>query len=315
MTQITRRRVLSTAAGLGAGLAVASKTGANSSNPLPQWGGTSGTTDLQAGPLGLNPALDPGQVPVAIRIPDAGVDAEVEQQQIVDGQMLDPSGPWVVAWYDQTARAGEMGNCVGSGHVDYWDVGPAVFYEVAGLQPGARMDVIGKDGAIYVYEVENIQRVEIASLTVEQLNSAEMVGRTDYPALTLITCGGEFNGEFYTQRDIIRGRLASVEGVQVADAPPAEAPADEPAADEVPEEPAAAPAGGTLAEGAQATVSDDGVNMRSNATTDAEVITVLAAGTVVTITGGSQDANGFTWWPIRLEDGTTGWVVADFLTP
>src|SRR5665648_645668 len=165
MAQITRRRLLSTVAGLGAGLAVAGQTGANNGSPLPQWGQTSGTTDLQAGPLGLNPAMDPGQVPVAMRIPDAGVDAEVEKQQIVDGIMANPSGPWVVAWYDQTVRAGAIGNCVGSGHVDYWEVGPAVFHEVASLQQGARIEVLGKGGATYVYEVENIQRIDIDTLT------------------------------------------------------------------------------------------------------------------------------------------------------
>lgn len=309
MAQITRRRLLSTVAGFGAGLTVARQTGANSGTQLPQWGQTSGTTDLRAGPLGLNPAPDPGQVPVAMRIPDANVDAEIEQQQIVDGQMLDPTGPWVVAWYEQTARAGEIGNCVGSGHVDYWTVGPAVFWEVSSLQEGAPIEVFGKDGATYIYEVENIQRVEVATLTSERLNSPELVGRTDYAALTLITCGGTFNGEFYTERDIIRGRLASVQGVDVS------GPQPEPAA----EEPAEAAAGegttGSLAGGGQATINSDGVNVRSDATTDAEVVSVLAAGTVVTITGGSQEGSGFVWLPIQLEDGTTGWVAQDFLAP
>jgi len=46
-----------------------------------------------------------------------------------------------------------------------------------------------------------------------------------------------------------------------------------------------------------------------------DVISVLANGTVVTITGAFQEADGYTWWPISLEDGTTGWIVADFLTP
>lgn len=310
MAQITRRRLLSTMAGLGAGLAVAGRTGANTGSSLPQWGQTSGTTNLQGGPLGLNPAMDPGQVPVAMRIPDAGVDAEVEQQQIVDGQMANPSGPWVVAWYDLTARAGEIGNCVGSGHVDYWQVGPAVFHQVASLQAGARIDVVGKGGATYVYEVENVQRVDIETLTVEQLNSPELVGRTDYAAITLITCGGDFNGDVYTQRDIIRGRLASVEGADLS-GPQPEAAVEEPVASDTAGEGTA----GVLSAGAQATISGDSVNMRADATTDADVVTVLTADTIVTITGASQAGNDFVWWPIQLDDGTTGWVVEDFLAP
>ncbi len=301
MAQLTRRLLLTAFAGAGATVLTAGIATANSGAQLPQWGQTTGTTDLQAGPLGLNPALDPGQVPVAMRIPDAGVDAEVEHQQIVDGQMLDPSGPWVVAWYEQTARAGEIGNFVSSGHVDYWGVGPSVFYEVANLQEGARIEVSGTGGATYIYEVEYTNRIDVTTITPEELNSPEIVGTTDYAAITLITCGGNFNGEEYTQRDIIRGRLASVQGVE-----------GEAAGDEGTD--AGQDDAGSLAEGGTATIADD-VNMRAEPTTEAEVVLVISAGTTVTITGGSQDADGYTWWPVELEDGTTGWVAQDFLTP
>lgn len=296
MVRRTRRWILTSAAGFGASLAVTGRIAANSGVELPVWGQTPGATDLQAGPLGLNPASDPGQIPVAMRIPDAGVDAEVERQQVVDGQMLDPSGPWVVAWYEQWARAGEIGNFVASGHVDYWEVGPSVFYEVGDLQEGALIEVTGKGGATYVYEVEYLRRIEIATITVDELNSPDLVGQTDYAAITLITCAtGTFDGQEYTSRDIIRGRLASVQ---------------RPGGD------AAAPvAGGGLAEGGTATVNTDGVNLRAEPSTSADVVSVIANGTVVTISGASQDADGYTWWPITLDDGTTGWIVADFLTP
>jgi sortase (surface protein transpeptidase) len=292
--------VLASAAGFGAALAVTGRVAANSGVELPVWGQTPGTTDLQAGPLGLNPSSDPGQIPVAMRIPDAGVDAEVERQQVVDGQMLDPSGPWVVAWYEQWARAGEIGNFVTSGHVDYWGVGPSVFHEVSSLQEGALIEVTGKGGATYTYEVEYIRRIDLGTITVDELNSPDIVGQTDYAAATLITCGGDFNGQEYTQRDIIRGRLASVVGVGGDAAAPDDAGTD---------------AGGDLAEGGTATVNTDGVNLRSEPSTSADVVSVIANGTIVTITGASQDADGYTWWPISLDDGTTGWVVADFLTP
>lgn len=300
MARRTRRWLISSIAGFGASLAVAGKAGSNSGAQLPLWGETLGTTDLQAGPLGLNPAMDPGQVPVAVRIPDANVDAEIERQQIVDGQMLDPSGPWVVAWYEQTARAGEIGNCVGSGHVDYWRVGNAVFHDVAALQEGSQIELIGQGGATYVYAVESVRRIEVSTITAEELNSPEIVGRTDYPAVTLVTCGGDFNGEVYLQRDIIRGRLASVVGAGGSDTS-----ADAGTGDD----------SGALAEGSQATVNSDGVNLRSEPTTAAAVVTELNSGTTVTITGGSRQADGFTWLPVALEDGTTGWIAQDFLTP
>ena len=40
-----------------------------------------------------------GVVPVAIQIPNAQVDAQVETNEIIDGVMQDPTGPWVVSWY------------------------------------------------------------------------------------------------------------------------------------------------------------------------------------------------------------------------
>lgn len=276
--------------GLSAGVA------ANSGAGLPGWGG-SGTDAPKAGPLGLNTTTTPaeGDVPVAINIPDAEVDAEVEIQQIVDGQMLDPSGPWVVSWYEQTAMAGTTGNSVMSGHVDYWEVGPAVFRNVANLQPGAEIRVIGQDGATYVYALEYIERVYIADLTAEQVNSPRLVGNTDYAALTLITCGGEFDREAgeYLSRDIIRARLVSSDSGNAQAAAPTE-------------EPAAAGEG-------QATVNDSDVNLRSEASTSGDIVATLSNGDVVTVLGDSEEADDFVWVPVRLEDGTEGWVVEDYL--
>lgn len=287
--------------GLGAPVA------ANSGIGLPSWGSATGT-ELKAGPLGLNPRIATGQVPVAITIPDASVDADIEQQQIVDGKMLDPSGPWVVSWYESTAPIGVVGNAVMSGHVDYWDVGAAVFADVAALKPGAQINVVGGDGTTYIYELEYIERIDLATLTPERLNSPEMVGPTDYAALTLVTCGGEFNYEAgeYLQRDIIRARLVDSAGSAAASQPSADTEGDAPEAE--------AEAGG-LTEGGQATVTESGVNLRSEPTTNGEVVTTLSTGDVVTITGASAEADGFVWWPITTAEGDSGFVSGDFLSP
>jgi sortase (surface protein transpeptidase) len=241
-----------------------------------------------------------GQVPIAISIPDAEVDAEVETQQIVDGQMLDPSGPWVVSWYEQTALIGERGNSVMSGHVDYWEVGPAVFRNVANLQPGAEIRVIGQDGTTYVYALEYIERVYLSELTAEDINSPRLVGNTDYPALTLITCGGEFDREAgeYLSRDIIRARLVSTDASGTQAAAPAED--NEESSEEA------------AGEG-QATVNDNEVNLRSEASTSGDIVATLSEGDVVTVLGDSEEADDYIWVPVRLEDGTEGWVVEDFL--
>lgn len=67
--------------------------------------------------------------------------------------MLDPSSSFVVAWYRASGRIGSGDNIVMAGHLDYWDVGPAVFYNVPSLQPGALIEVGTQSGASYSYTV------------------------------------------------------------------------------------------------------------------------------------------------------------------
>jgi sortase (surface protein transpeptidase) len=283
------------------------------SGGLPNWG-SGGTGDLKAGPLGLNQSPSTGQLPVQMQIPDAEVDAEVEVRTVVDGAMQDPTGPWVISWYDTSKYAGAMGNSIYSGHVDYWGVGPSVLRNAANLGEGAEITVVGQDGTRYIYAVEYIERVTVADLTPEDME--EIVGDTDYAALTIITCGGEFDydaGE-YRERDIIRAKLVSTTPPDGAAATGEEAPAEDATAEDATAE-AGDSTGGTLAAGGTATISEDGVNVRSEPTTSGDVVTALASGETVTITGESQEGDGYTWWPVETSDGSTGWVVADFLQP
>src|SRR5829696_7867169 len=74
--------------------------------------------------------LPEGVAPVELLIDSVGVDAPIELGAVTDGAMQDPSGPWVVSWYNQLGKIGEGGNVVMAGHVDYWNVGPAVFWDV-----------------------------------------------------------------------------------------------------------------------------------------------------------------------------------------
>lgn len=297
------RRLLPLIATLTMALAMSAGVAASTLGSLPglSLGGDQGLT---AGPLGLNPKPAQGEIPVAIRIPDASVDADVEQNQIVKGVMQDPSGPWVVSWYKETDMVGQRGNSVMSGHVDYWGVGPSVFYTVGQLQPGAEIDVTGKDGTVYTYAVEWVKTYTLQELTAETINSIVSPDATTYPALTLITCGGDFDqakGE-YLGRTIIRAKLMSEKGGH----------GDQLSAEQ--SQPAAATAGGLQA-GGKATVTDDGVNLRSKPSTSGEVVATLSAGTEVTVTGASDDAEGYTWWPIETTDGTKGWIAGDFLKP
>ena len=143
--------------------------------------------------------------PVALQVPSVGVDAPIELGAVVDGAMQDPSGPWVVSWYDQLGKIGEGGNVVVAGHVDYWNVGPAVFWDVRTLPAGDIIRVVGEDGKNYEYAVQWIERYEAAGLTPEVIQN-DIVGDTGEETLTLITCGGTFDpatGE-YNERWVVR---------------------------------------------------------------------------------------------------------------
>lgn len=169
-------------------------------------GETPTTGGLRPGPVGLQPPVfrKRGAIPIAIRIEKAEVDAQVEQQEIIDGVMQNPSGPFVVSWYRATGRLGEDTNIVMAGHLDYWDVGEAVFYHVWKLQEGDLIEVIGEDGQVYRYEVEWIKNYRVAELGRKAIQ--EIVGKTKTEKLTLITCGGPFDYERgeYEERIVIR---------------------------------------------------------------------------------------------------------------
>lgn len=139
--------------------------------------------------------------PVGLAIPSAGVDAGIEPLRVVDGSMQDPSGPWEVAWYENLGSLGTLGNVVMAGHIDYWNVGPSVFYNLNIVQPGDEIVVSGDDGRAYPYTVEWVQQFDSTSMPLD-----EVTGPTDGQSLTLITCGGAFdfvNGQ-YLQRTVVR---------------------------------------------------------------------------------------------------------------
>jgi sortase (surface protein transpeptidase) len=151
-----------------------------------------------------------GVAPIALQVDSVGVDAPIELGAVVDGAMQDPSGPWVVSWYEPLGKVGEGGNVVMAGHVDYWNVGPAVFWDVRDLPAGDVIRVVGEDGKNYEYAVQWTQPYMAEELTPEVIQN-DIVGDTGEETLTLITCGGEFNpdtGE-YNQRWVVRANLIS----------------------------------------------------------------------------------------------------------
>jgi sortase (surface protein transpeptidase) len=165
--------------------------------PVPSTGGS------RPGPANIvrNRSTTTPIAPVGLQIPSAGVDAGIERLRVVDGAMQDPSGPWEVAWYENLGTLGTIGNVVMAGHIDYWNVGPSVFYNLANVQPGDEIVVAGDDGKTYPFSVEWVKQFDSEAIPLD-----EVAGPTPEQSLTLITCGGAFdyvNGH-YLQRTVVR---------------------------------------------------------------------------------------------------------------
>ncbi|MGI9253445.1 MAG: class F sortase [Thermomicrobiales bacterium] len=144
--------------------------------------------------------------PVQLTIPDAAVDAPVEVGTITpDGVMLDPTGAWIVTWYDVLGSPGEGGNIVMAGHLDYFGIPQAVFYYVPNLAAGTPMSLTMADGTVFTYALDWIQIFAVADLTPDII-AANIVGDTGDETLTLITCGGQLNADMteYLSRYVVR---------------------------------------------------------------------------------------------------------------
>jgi LPXTG-site transpeptidase (sortase) family protein len=147
-------------------------------------------------------AAAPAALPVRLLIPRIGVDAPVTVKGLdPNGAMQDPNGPEDVAWYDFTARPGQGGNAVFSGHVDYHDYGPAVFARLREMTAGDLVEVRLEDGTVHRYVVT----VSVL-YPADSAPAQEIVGPTGREMVTLVTCGGTWQGQprGYSHRLVVR---------------------------------------------------------------------------------------------------------------
>jgi LPXTG-site transpeptidase (sortase) family protein len=150
--------------------------------------------------LGATPP--PAAAPVRLIIASIGVDAPLTVKGLdAQGNMELPDGPEDVAWYGFSARPGQEGNVVLSGHLDYHDYGPAVFARLGDLKPGELVELQTTDGAISRYGVTLAVTYETASAPAD-----EIVGPTSRDTVTLITCDGRFDRTTrqYSHRLVVR---------------------------------------------------------------------------------------------------------------
>jgi hypothetical protein len=129
--------------------------------------------------------------PVRVTIPAIGVDSRLLHLGVnPDGTIQVPSletSADLAAWYKYSVTPGQIGTSVIEGHVDNYQ-GPAVFFRLGALRPGDSIDVRLADGITAVFRVTGVREFSKA-----RFPSETVYGQARYPALRLITCGGDFD--------------------------------------------------------------------------------------------------------------------------
>lgn len=183
--------------------------------------GTPASLCLSATP-GATPAADGsdclrGAIPHTLRIEAIGVDAPFEILETVGGVMEQPSDEEHVAWYKESARLGETGNIHVAGHVNWWGHPEAVFFNLGTLKEGDIVEILDEDGTSYLYEIEWVRQESNLEPPRE-----EVLGMTNYEAVTMMTCGGQWNSEIseYDERTVARAqRIMTIPEIASTPAP------------------------------------------------------------------------------------------------
>ncbi|GAA3243267.1 class F sortase [Pseudonocardia petroleophila] len=114
-----------------------------------------------------------------------------------DGRLQAPEDFANVGWYTGGAAPGDPGPAVLVGHVDSWR-GPAVFFRIRELTPGAEILVPRADGSTVRFVVDAVEQYPKDGFPTERV-----YGPTADPQLRLITCGGSFDRAAKSYRDNI----------------------------------------------------------------------------------------------------------------
>jgi sortase (surface protein transpeptidase) len=136
------------------------------------------------------PVLGPS-LPRTLDIPSIGVHTPVmslglESDGTVEVPPLKRNAP--AGWYRNLATPGEAGPAVILGHVDSARDGPAIFYRLKELRPGARLSVDRVDGSRVYFTVRSVVRYP-----KKDFPTASVYGYQPGSELRLVTCGGSFD--------------------------------------------------------------------------------------------------------------------------
>ncbi|MEV1043630.1 class F sortase [Streptomyces sp. NPDC049916] len=147
-----------------------------------------GSSASPGGGGGRRGTVLPASRPVSISIPSLKVNSTLEDLGLGENRAMDtPRDPDKAGWYTPGPTPGAMGPAVIAGHVT-WDGAPSVFFELADLDPGDRIEVRRADGRTAEFTVDRS-----AVYPKDEFPTVEVYRNLDHAGLRLITCGGDFS--------------------------------------------------------------------------------------------------------------------------
>ncbi|MCO5971456.1 class F sortase [Actinoallomurus soli] len=145
-----------------------------------------------------------GSIPLRVDIPRVGIHSRLLRLGLEhDGSLAVPplSRAQLAGWYDKSPTPGERGPAVLVGHVDT-KKGPAVFYGLARLHPGDKVEVTRADDTVAIFAVDSVERA-----SKKHFPTQRVYGPLKFAGLRLITCGGDFDGHSYKDNTIVFAHL------------------------------------------------------------------------------------------------------------
>lgn len=132
--------------------------------------------------------LAEGLRPTELEIPAIDVSTSLVSLGLNPDQTVEvPSDPEKAGWYRLGSAPGSPGSAVILGHVDSTR-GPAVFYRLRALTPGAQIAVGRADGTVARFVVRSV-----ATYPNDRFPAAKVYRNRGAPTLTLVTCGGSYD--------------------------------------------------------------------------------------------------------------------------
>jgi LPXTG-site transpeptidase (sortase) family protein len=143
--------------------------------------------------------------PVRIQIPSIKLDTTFVPPLTLnaDQTVSVPDNYTQVGWYSGGAAPGEVGPAVILGHVDS-KAGPAVFYSLGQVKVGDEVQITRTDGSVATFEITDLHRYPQSDFP-----TLDVYGKTDYPALRLVTCTGIYDHgkQRYSHNLVVYGKL------------------------------------------------------------------------------------------------------------